>query len=273
LTEPEREKPVPAIASPRAWPAFEEGIPLGFREGRYRVDFARDPQELDQALDLRYRVFNLELGEGLETSHQERRDRDEFDDACHHLCVFDERTGALVGTYRLQTLAMARAGRGLYCATEFDLTALPAEILPEGVELGRACIAREHRKGHALFALWRGLAQYLTLNRKRYLFGCSSLTSQDPADGLRMLEHLRERGHVHPRIDVRPLPGLECVLAPGETLDRRRVEVPKLFDTYLRYGAQACGAPAVDRRFGTIDFFFLMDTAALDRRLVELFFS
>jgi putative hemolysin len=42
------------------------------------------------------------------------------------------------------------------------------------------------------------------------------------------------------------------------------IAIPKLFKTYLRVGAKVCGAPAIDRQFGTIDFFVLMDIRNLD---------
>jgi len=37
------------------------------REGKYAVRFAKSREELDAVLRLRFEVFNLELGEGLET--------------------------------------------------------------------------------------------------------------------------------------------------------------------------------------------------------------
>jgi hypothetical protein len=50
LTEPERIPPVEIV------------------EGRYLVRFARTDEEIDAALRLRFEVFNLELGEGLDAA-------------------------------------------------------------------------------------------------------------------------------------------------------------------------------------------------------------
>jgi len=255
----------------RVYPRSVEGLPLARREGRYRVDFARSAEELDRVQALRFEVFNVELGEGLDESWAERRDRDPFDDQCHHLMILDAESDELVGTYRIQTPEMALAGVGLYCASEFDLSRVPAEVVAESIELGRACIARGHRNGQALFALWRGLAAYVAHNRRRYLFGCCSLTSQDPQDGVCLDAYLRRAGYGHPDVRVEPLPGLECEGEP--TADRPAVEIPTLFGTYLRYGAKVCGPPAIDRRFKTIDFLVLIDVEALARRLRRLFFE
>jgi putative hemolysin len=244
--------------------------------GRYRVRFARSDAERDEAFRLRFAVFNLELGEGLEQSFATQRDVDPFDAQCDHLLVSDERSGAVIGTYRLQVFEAAEAGSGFYSATEFDLSSLPREVLRDSIELGRACIAREHRSSRVLFLLWTGLAAYVLWNRKRYFFGCCSLTSQDPRVGLRALWQLERDGHVHPELAVRPLAGYECVAdaGPDEIAAAPEVEIPALFGTYLRYGAKLCGPPAIDRFFGTIgtiDFLALLDVEAVDPRTFAQF--
>jgi putative hemolysin len=143
--------------------------PRDLREGAYRVRFARNLAELDDVLRLRFEVFNLELGEGFESSFATGRDEDDFDLTCHHLIVEDEASGRIVGTYRLQTPEMAAAGHGLYTATEYDLSVMPAGVLGQAVEVGRACIHREHRGRQVLYLLWRGLALYMAHNGLRYL--------------------------------------------------------------------------------------------------------
>lgn len=256
-----------------AYPVFRESLPsLSLRQGSYLLCFAQEPDQLERILRLRYQVFNLELGEGLSTSQATGLDRDEFDEGCHHLMVLENSTGEVVGTYRLQTSDMAAHHRGFYSAGEFDLGALPEEVRSNSVELGRACISLSHRNRQVLFLLWKGLAAYVAHNRRRYLFGCSSLTSQNPAEGLAMLEQLRQRGHVWEHLSAPPLPGFECEVEDPST-ELPEVPVPSLFRTYLRYGAKVCGAPAIDRAFKTIDFLMLFDLAELDERRYRLFFG
>ncbi len=236
--------------------------PYEYRQGRYFVRFARNEGDVDRCCKLRYEVFNLELGEGFESSHVTRRDRDSYDDQCHHLIVEDVKTGAVVGTYRLQMKEAADAGIGFYSASEYDLSSVPAEILSGMVELGRACTAIEHRTRAVLNLLWRGIATYMLHNRRRYVFGCSSLTSQDPALGLATHRYLLERGYGHPELDIQPLPTFVC----ESTEDARTsVKLPTLFTLYLRLGARVCGPPAIDRFFGTIDFLTLIDTGTMDQ--------
>lgn len=239
---------------------------LPFAQGRYDVRLACDADEIDAALRLRFDVFNLELGEGLKRSRLTGRDEDEFDATCQHLVVLDRRDGSTVGTYRLQTAAAAARGEGFYTATEFDLSAMPDRVLQGGLELGRACIARAHRNTRVLSLLWRGIAEIARREDKRFLFGCCSLTSQDPREGRALLDALAARGALHPEIRVRPRPGFQCWPALGGGDAVPNVAVPRLFDMYLALGARVCGEPAIDRAFGTIDFLVLFDLADLDAR-------
>ena len=258
------------------YPQALGALPTGeIVEGAYSVRFAQTPEELDELLQLRFRVFNLELREGLDESWVTGRDFDPFDSQCHHLVVEHEPSGRIIGTYRIQTTQMAESARGFYTATEFDLSRLPAAILGEAVEVGRACIEREHRLKPVLFLLWKGLARYMAHNRRRWLFGPCSLTSQDPWDGKRALDQLARRDRLRDDLVVTAQPGFECVWS-GEDPDPERaarLELPPLFEIYLRYAGRVVGPPVVDRQFKTIDFCVLFDVDALSPRARRLFFG
>jgi putative hemolysin len=255
-------------------PGFLLDVPdIELVEGRYRVRFARSAEDLAAAQALRFRVFNLELGEGLEESHLTGRDEDPFDTGCHHLLVIDDTVDEIIGTYRMQTHAMATRHMGYYSAGEFDLSAFGDDMLARAVEVGRACVALEHRKQRVLFALWRGLAAYMLTKGTRYLFGCCSLTSQDQAEGLATMARLREMDVVAPGPLLQPLPGLGCE-GPAPTPEQiAAVKIPKLFGTYLRFRSLVHSEPAVDREFKTIDWIVVMDIEALDAKTVQLFFG
>jgi len=262
--------------SVQTYPSHGDLIPDGgIDRGRYTLRFATTPEELMAVQRLRFEVFNLELGEGLEESFATGRDVDRFDPVCHHLIIDDDK-GNVVGTYRMQSTEMAGEHIGFYSAEEFDLTHLPEDVLADAVEIGRACVARPHRNRHVLFLLWTGLAIYLMRNRKRYLFGCCSLTSQDPAEGKRVMDHLVAHEHVHPQVHVVPQPDWQCYVEPfepGLPASTDDVKLPKLFSLYLRYGAKVCGPPAIDRYFKTIDYLVLFDREDLDADHRATFFK
>ncbi|MDX1502969.1 MAG: GNAT family N-acyltransferase [Thermoanaerobaculia bacterium] len=249
------------------YPIAPEQIPeRELSASRYLVRFARSPEELDEILRLRFEVFNLEMGEGLDSSFETGRDQDEFDAVCHHLMVIERETDRVVGSYRVQTWEMARDNLGFYSATEFDLQALPPSIRDHSVEIGRACVAKTHRSTRVLFQLWKGLALYVTSNAKRYVFGCASLTSQDPHEGKALMDFFEREGHLHPDLTVHPQPGLECYDAGFQARSDATPELPMLLRTYLRHGAKVCGPPAVDRLFKTIDYFVVIDAATMSQR-------
>ena len=255
------------------YPVDHRLLPDGpIHHGPYEVGFARDLVTLDQILQLRFRVFNLELGEGLDSSHETGRDLDEYDSQCHHLYVRDGRDGEIVGTYRMQTDTMARSGGGFYSGDEFDLSTCPTEILTDAVEIGRACTDRDHRHQWVLFLLWRGLAAYMSASRRRFLFGCCSLTSQDPTEGWSTHHQLGESGQLQPGLCLPANPQYACG-TDARHGPYRAVKLPKLFRTHLRFGASVCSEPALDSRFKTIDFLVLLDVAALDEHSRTLFFG
>ncbi|HTX77132.1 MAG TPA: GNAT family N-acyltransferase [Terracidiphilus sp.] len=248
--------------------------------GRYRVRLARTREDRQAACRLRFKVFNLELGEGLESSYETGLDTDRFDAACEHLLVEDRQAESaarqIVGTYRMQSGATAARYFGYYSEQEFSFA--PYEALRPGIlELGRASIDREHRTPEVLTLLWRGIAQYANEMGLRYLIGCSSLNSRNPAEGwqlYRQLEHYR----VSPEFATEPTaeylcpsepegagaqpPEPEGKSAPATAADEA-VKVPKLLKTYLAIGARIAAPPAWDRGFGTIDFLTLLDLKLL----------
>lgn len=238
--------------------------------GRYTLRFAQTPAELDRILRLRYEVFNLELGEGLDEAAATGRDEDDLDAHFHHLMILERASGEVVGTYRMQTVEMADQLGGFYSAGEFDLRTIPPAVRGQAVEIGRACVARTHRNGRVLHLLWRGLATYLAWNRKSYLFGCCSLTTQDPAVGASVHQYLVDAGHAHPTIHIDPLPAARCDIPTGAPLPPPHV--PALFQAYLNLGAKVCGPPAIDPLFKTIDWLVVLNADELDTRTFRSFF-
>lgn len=276
MTDPasgSRAASTPAGRRAAAFPVAEEALPPDdLVQGKYRLTFVRRAEQLRAVQRLRFKVFNLELGEGLESSLESGLDADDLDEALHHLIIMDDRAGKAVGTYRMQTAAMAAANCGFYAAREFDISGFPLPVVEHAVEVGRACIAKEHRSRRVLHLLWQGLARYLTWTGKHYLFGCCSLTTQDGRVGNQVHARLVGDGCLHPTVRAWPLPGMECGLHDYEDAAAASMEVPPLFRSYLNLGAKICGPPAIDREFGTIDFLVLLDVRELESHVYQSFF-
>lgn len=229
----------------------------------YMVGLATNAQEFRAALCLRYEVFNLELREGLQSSHSSGCDFDRFDAVADHIIVKCAYSRRVVGTYRLQTGTTAARHIGYYSEREFDFT--PYESLrPQVLELGRACIQQDHRNAHVLMLLWKAIAQYGIQHGCRYLIGCSSVTSQSSAVGAAVYSRLQ--GFLAaPELQTNPQREFVCDLNSTEAVEGEVARVPKLLRAYLTIGAQICGAPALDREFGTIDFLTLLDLANIPK--------
>ena len=236
---------------------------------QYATRLAGHLGEVQAAQALRYEVFNLELQEGLEQSHANKLDIDPFDAVCDHLIVEHLPTGKVVGTYRLETGQNAASHLGYYCAQEFEFH-LFEPIRDQMIELGRACVHRQHRNLVVLGLLWKGIADYARRHSARYLFGCSSLTTQEPAVGASAYADLCRRHLVETRWRTRPVPAYDC---PLEQLAPEAVQIPKLLRAYLTLGAKICGPPALDRQFKTIDFLTLLDLATLHPLARQRFFG
>jgi putative hemolysin len=235
----------------------------------YATRLACNRDEVRAAQSLRFQVFNLELNEGLEQSYTTGLDEDPFDAVCDHLIVEHLPSSNLVGTYRLQTGQNAAAHLGYYCAQEFEFQTFEP-WRAEMIELGRACVHPQHRNLIVLGLLWKGIADYARHRGGRYLFGCSSITSQDPAIGASVYADLCRKHLAQPQWRTCPLAACDCSL---RQLSAEPVKIPKLLRAYLTLGANICGPPALDRQFKTIDFLTLLDLEALPPLARQRFLS
>jgi putative hemolysin len=162
----------------------------------------------------------------------------------------------------MQSGTTAARNLGYYSEQEFSFA--PYEPLRPGIlELGRASIDREHRTPEVLTLLWRGIAQYATNMGLRYLVGCSSINSKDPAEGWQMYRQL-EHYRVSPEFETLPTEAYACPSGAPQAsavlaAPVQAPKVPKLLRTYLTIGCRIGGPPAWDREFGTIDFLTLLD--------------
>ncbi|QNI38305.1 GNAT family N-acetyltransferase [Edaphobacter albus] len=234
--------------------------------GPYVARLAVTEEDRLAAYRLRFLVFNLEMNEGLESAYVDGYDKDRYDEVCDHLLVEERATGTIVGTYRLQMGDVAGRNFGYYSEQEFCFA--PYERMrSQIVELGRACIHRDHRSPEVLNLLWRGIARYALANGGRYMMGCCSLNSLEPQMGHAVHASLQDF-MVEPELLTRPTPAFAMPGPDGPVVIER---APKLLRAYLAIGAKICGEPAIDYEFRTIDFLTLLDLQTLHPRVAARF--
>ncbi|QSJ15396.1 GNAT family N-acetyltransferase [Nostoc sp. UHCC 0702] len=243
------------INYPLSLPSIPTDFPV-LQTDKYILRLASTAEELESIFRLRFEVFNLELGLGFSSSNLTQRDWDQFDTVCHHLMLISKHTGKTIGTYRMQTYAMASQGLGFDAADIFNLDQIPSSVLQASVEVGRACIVKEYRNIQALLLLWQGLANYLIWSNNQYFFGCASLLSQCSSQAACAYQYFQQHNLMHPSILVYPNSEY-CVEIPPNFPDICDVEIPNILQAYLNIGVKICSLPAIDRQFKTIDFLII----------------
>ncbi len=235
------------------------------------VHLAENQLEVEKAYSLRYNVFNLELGEGLVNSRETMKDKDEYDFFCDHLVVTDSsENNMVVGTYRILRKEIAKKTIGFYSENEFDLFNI-YNLDYELAEVGRSCVHPNYRDGSVITLLWKGLASYMNYYNIRYYMGCGSIHSTDKENALRVYNFFKEKNSIAD-IYVPPLKNneiLDCKIKINENI---YFSIPPLIKGYLRLGAKICGEPALDKEFGTTDFFILLDQEKITSKYSSKFF-
>lgn len=268
-------------ASTLLTPRFQTPAPAAASQSRLEVRIARGEEEVRAAQALRYRVFYEEMGALPAAAMPPGWDVDPYDRLCDHLLAIDHEDGAaqVIGTYRLLRQDVAAQGGGFYSAGEYDLgnllTRCPLHDGGQLLELGRSCVAREHRNAATIALLWRGIASYLEEHGIRYMFGCASLPGADPQVHEAALSYLAQY-HLAPEpLRVRALARhyvpMERI-AQGE-YDRVATSrlLPPLLKGYLRVGAMVGDGAFIDRQFNTVDVFVLMPVDKIASRYAARF--
>ena len=241
---------------------FEPNITFEFERGNYLVKTATDGAELEECLKLRFEVFHREYMNKKRTIGV---DIDKLDYICDHLVIKDKRTNRVIGTYRLNSSKFTNT---FYSASEFNMAKL-LELEGNKLELGRACIDKDHRNGVIIALLWRGIASYMQLSETKHMFGCGSIKTMDPLQTGLVTKYMIDHGHLTKEYGVSPTKKytvkqlgkvLEYIESNPYEYDEVEIAklIPTLFQSYLKMGAKVCGEPAIDRDFHCIDFLILL---------------
>jgi putative hemolysin len=248
---------------------------LAVNEPKFELKIALSEFDKRAAQRLRYRVFVEELGaDGPQVDHENRLERDKFDEFFDHLVLFDnskpqDDIDRAVGVYRVMRDDQARACGRFYSEDEYDLSALKNSGR-KLLELGRSCVDARYRRGAAVYHLWNGLAKYVLDNGVEVLFGVASFHGTDIQELAEPLSYLYHN-HLSPeglRVAVQPQYYHSMDMIPADKLDRRRamVATPALIKAYLRLGGYVGDGAYVDHAFNTTDVCLVMDTAAMNEK-------
>ena len=252
---------------------------MNLESGHLNVRLARSEEDRRSAERLRYKVFVEELGgDGPLVDHDNRFERDNFDPIYDQLVLVDDRLDTeglehVVGVYRL-LMDECATEHGFYSEGEYDLAVLRSSGR-RLLELGRSCVAPEHRGGLGLHMLWKGLADYVRQHQAEVLFGVASLHGTSIESLALPLSHLHNAFLAPPDLRVRAVEHAyqPMDLVPPAEIDRVAAmrAVPPLIKSYLRLGGFVGDGAFVDHAFNTTDICLVMDTAQMNMRALARF--
>jgi len=270
-------------------PEKSETVPSGSGSAAtaFEVRLAETAAEVDAAQALRYRVFYEEMGaKPTPAMEAKKRDFDALDDYCDHLLVFHDSGGTekkVVGTYRLIRREAAAKHGSFYSANEYDISPL-VNYSGEILELGRSCIAPEHRTGTVMQTLWRGLVGYVMRYDIVLMFGCASFPGTDPQQHALPLSYLYYHHLAPPALRARALPQhyIDMRMLPREAFDPEAAlsnikmdprsganSLPPLIKGYLRVGGYVGDGAYIDRQFNTTDVCIIVKTDLITSRYMR----
>lgn len=250
---------------------FRPKVKIHSDKGPFLLKTVSTSDELIEALRLRYQVFHREM---LGKSKPTGIDVDEYDFICDHLAIIEKKTGRLIGTYRLNCSLFSQS---FYSSQEFNLRRVLEEPGAK-LELGRACIHKDFRKGLVISLLWRGIAEYMAATDSKILFGCASIKTESARETALLYHYFQKDSRFHPNYWCPPtlqysMPNLELWIEKfskgisAEELSTVEAMIPPLARAYLKAGAYLGGEPAYDPEFKCIDFLTILPRENLNKIL------
>lgn len=255
---------------------FQPQFPFKIELGPYTLKTAENADELMESFKLRHEVFNIEF-RGVQKGHL---DFDRFDSFFDHLLIFHGESKKVIGTYRVNKTNSVPEDS--YTGLEFHLTGLTQYQGPY-LELGRACIAKEHRRGAVITLLWRGIAEYMKMSGVQTLFGCSSLKVNNSKTAALIYRYLEDKKLVTKTL-CQPTKAFQFSeleewlkyysgALSDEQINEAEKLIPPLLKSYLKLGSKIMAHPAFDRDFDCLDFLTVLNRHDLSQTMEKKFLA
>lgn len=247
-------------------PAFN----INFENQFYQVKTATEPEELIQVLKLRFEVFFQEFSTQKVSFALIPYDIDVHDFICDHLIVKDKSNGKIVACYRLLSTNSQQNFKHFYTESEFNIDEV-LKLPGHKMELGRACVHKDYRKGTVIALLWKGLLAYAKASGSRYMFGCSSINRTDFENLNQITEEIRAHDAFIEDMNIGVRPDYKFTFSPEQKVERTNTKaIGSLMYMYMMAGAKLGKEMAYDEEMDCLDMFTLLDLekmpASFERR-------
>lgn len=253
---------------------FHQKVNISISTGSYLLKTAESHEELVASFKLRHEVFYQEF----QNIDLEGMDFDKFDALFDHLIIIHKNSNKVIGTYRINCSSFSNQS---YTQTEFNLDEV-FKLSGPHLELGRACIHKDHRKGTVLSLLWRGITDYMNLSGASVLFGCSSLKINSAVQAALVYKYLFEEGALIENLFSSPTKNFQmpdfdiCYAAFQNGLSESQREeaeklLPPLLKSYIKFGAKIASEPAFDKDFDCVDLLTVLKKEDMTNSLARRF--
>jgi len=253
---------------------FHQKVNISISTGSYLLKTAESHEELVASFKLRHEVFYQEF----QNIDLEGMDFDKFDALFDHLIIIHKNSNKVIGTYRINCSSYSNQS---YTQTEFNLDEV-FKLPGPHLELGRACIHKDHRKGTVLSLLWRGITDYMNLSGASVLFGCSSLKINNAVQAALVYRYLFEEGALIENLFSTPtknfqMPNFDiCYASFHNGLSESQREeaeklLPPLLKSYIKFGAKIASEPAFDKDFDCVDLLTVLKKDDMTNSLARRF--
>lgn len=151
------------------------------------------------------------------------------------------------------------------------------------IELGRACIQKEHRKGSAVISLlWKGIIEYLNISKANVIFGCTSLKINTAKEAALAYKYLIDINAVTEETFASPnkkfrfndfdiwFSYYQKGLNEMQKIEAEKI-IPPLLKSYLKFGAKISSIPAFDKDFNCVDMLTVLKKSDMPDSLVRRF--
>ena len=227
---------------------------IAFRKGCYGVRQAETAEDLAQCRALRHHCF---FG-------SEGQDKDLFDDNCRHIMIAGQ--DGLVATFRVAVFKNGSEMDLSYTAQSYDVSTIFQKFTPI-MEVGRFCIAPDIADPNVLRLCWGALAQIVSIENVKFLFGCTSFTGVDPTlylDGFHLLakKHLAPK-HMRPSVKADEIIAISAI--PGVSPKQALSQIPPLLRSYLAMGGWVSDHAVIDHDLNTLHVFTGLDVSTIPK--------
>ncbi len=248
-------------------------ISIDFETARYHVKTATTWSEFFAVLRLRYQIFFQEfIGE----SGKKKiipLDFDKHDFGFDHLIVKDRKKNKVIACYRLQSSKYKRSSRKFYTEEEFVLDEF-LRLPGHKVELGRASVHKDYRKGTVVILLWKGVYQYVKKVDAKFLFGCSSIGRPHFHRIPQILSEISGDQSLDDDYRIGPtkkyaLNSLSDLKGLANSSDEEEESLNSLMGMYALAGAKFSRELAYDKELDCVDVFTCLDFTKLPKVFEE----